>query len=256
MDKEKITFKFRAGLTTYCQNAIVQREMAHSLGTRLCNETPTRHFPSVFEFGCGAGLLTQELVRKITFDRFLRNDLVPECAHVLPAECRNLTDKFTFACGDIEHVELTGTYDLIASNATIQWIENLEGLLEKLENHLAPFGWIIISTFAPGNLQEIAETTGVSLQYPPVESLQNLWKKYFKVVDFYAEKRVLFFQTIPSIFRHLRDTGVTETGEKPLTAKEMRDAFKRYETLRGIDGKYPLTYQPVYLIGRKKIVKK
>lgn len=64
-----------------------------------------------------------------------------------------------FICGDIEELDLPDTYDLIISNATFQWFNQLKNTIKKLVANLRPEGTLAFSTFGADTFYELHEAT-------------------------------------------------------------------------------------------------
>ena len=65
-DKNLIRQRFQKSLKTYCSNAAVQIIMAQKLTDMLGRNK----FSSVFEVGCGAGILTEKIKEKISYKSY------------------------------------------------------------------------------------------------------------------------------------------------------------------------------------------
>ena len=66
--------QFEKSLDTYNKNAVVQQIMAE----KLVEETAKikTDYNNILELGSGAGLLTKELIKKLSFKTYSANDLV------------------------------------------------------------------------------------------------------------------------------------------------------------------------------------
>ena len=75
MNKELIKLRFQKNLNTYSQNAYIQLKMAK----RLLSFLPEKEYKRILEIGCGSGLLTQLANEKLSFDKYIANDIVDNC---------------------------------------------------------------------------------------------------------------------------------------------------------------------------------
>ena len=65
MNKELINSRFAKTLSSYDENAKIQKRMAQ----RLIEFLPSKQFDSVLEIGCGTGFLTKFTRRGVEFER-------------------------------------------------------------------------------------------------------------------------------------------------------------------------------------------
>ena len=162
IDKTLVKERFKKNLKTYKDNSVIQNKMADKLISMISNNPK-----SILELGCGTGVLTEKLINKYNFIKYNASDIVLECEPYI----RKISDKINFIQSDIEEFEFKEKYDLIISNATFQWIENLEPFIEKLKKQLNPNGELIFSTFGEDNLKEINNITQVGLKYFSLQEL-------------------------------------------------------------------------------------
>ena len=127
MNKSLIKRRFTNSLKTYNDNAQAQIQMAKKLASLIDLD----RYKSVLELGCGTGIMTSEFCFSDikTFDAV---DIVPGCRDYLS----KISDKINFICDDMETFIPDKKYDLIISNATIQWVENLSEFIDKYMNYL------------------------------------------------------------------------------------------------------------------------
>ena len=102
----------------------------------------------ILEIGCGTGLLTRELARRLGPADWTLTDISPamlEIARLGPAPQGSVR----YAALDGEHPDaLPGGYDLICSSLAVQWFGDLNAGLGRLAALLAPGGHLAIATLA------------------------------------------------------------------------------------------------------------
>ncbi|EAJ4595520.1 malonyl-[acyl-carrier protein] O-methyltransferase BioC, partial [Campylobacter jejuni] len=87
------------------------------MGLKLCEilkNLEISHFKKVFEFGCGRGEFSDKLSKIITFDEYLKNDIL---------DFKENSSILIFDMNEIAKQDLSKEkFDLIVSNATLQWL--------------------------------------------------------------------------------------------------------------------------------------
>ena len=130
---------------------------------------------------------------------------------------------------------------MIISNATFQWIENLEPFIEKLKKQLTQNGELIFSTFGEDNLKEITNITNVGLNYYSLENLKNI----FTPSEIIEEKLTLEFNSAKDVLKHLKLTGVNSIKSKHWTKSDLINFENKYHEI--CPNKIQLTYHPIYI---------
>ena len=246
MDKQLIYKRFRRRIASYSRAAAVQAEMAGELLARLAAFSGgRREYERIFEFGCGSGMLTGKIVEDFFYKDFILNDLVPECAPL----AMEFPGSASFIPGDIESIAFPGHVDLIISGATLQWVSELEVVFGKAARALAPGGVLAASTFAPGNLSEIWELTGVGLAYASAEEISQAAKAFFGRVKVSSCERVIEFDSPLEVLRHLQATGVNSVVGMRWTRGELERFSAAYRERFSRGDKVVLTYTPMYIFG-------
>ncbi len=245
INKEKIRNAFTQSFVSYDGEAYAQRTIInHLLDTLIRNQGDC--FPCVLEIGCGTGLLTRELYRLFHPTKFVVNDLCDVFFNP------SWGDGITFVPGDAEQLNFDGKYDLIISSSTIQWFEDTESFLKKIEKNLSENGVIAISTFGSDNLKEIKTLTNRGLSYYSLEKWIAIISKIFETITISQEFIPLFFETPIDILKHLKKTGVNGLNANPLSPSQVVSFCKDYKKQHMSENGLILTYHPIYIIARKK----
>ena len=199
INKELIKFRFNKSVKTYNETAIIQKEMAKKLTDKtisFCGNS----FDKVFEFGAGTGFLSQNIVNQIKFNEYYANDIIEESEYCI----KNIINTAKFLSGDIEKIDITEKFDLVVSNAVVQWVHDLDELLNKIRTNLSDGGYFAFTTFGEQNYHEIRETTGVSLDYLKTETLKEKCNAKFEIVSFEENVQTLFFDTPLEVLKHIK----------------------------------------------------
>ena len=228
MNKELIQKRFSRKLKTYNSHAGIQKQMAE----QLINYAPQNN-NSILEIGCGTGLL-------IKFKQYTALDIVSGCEEYIKQIDKNIN----FINADIEnYIQNCERYDLIISNASLQWIENLPEFIKKLIEKLNTNGILAFSTFGTENFREIYYVLGKTLPYYSKNQLMEVLKEYNLKIE--EEIRIMAFKTPKDVLNHIRQTGVNALSSEVWTKKDLLNFEKEYNVFCA---NHPtLTYNPMYV---------
>ncbi|MDD4816918.1 MAG: malonyl-ACP O-methyltransferase BioC [Victivallaceae bacterium] len=249
MNKDVVRQRFGRHLPTYRRYAIVQREMALKLLKILEERSGRTGFRRIFEIGCGSGLLSEKIEAALTYDTLFLNDIVDGCADLTLR-----IDDSVFLAGDVETVDFPAPLDLVVSNAALQWAADLRTVFVRAHEALRPGGIFAFSSFSPRNLGEIRALCGRGLVYREPAKIAELGREFFTGVEVCERKTVLRFDTPLDVLKHLKYTGVNGVDDGVRwTRGELEEFCRDYERRFGEPGgRVPLTFAPVYFLGRKE----
>ena len=251
--KKLITDRFSKAQTTYDANALAQKEIASQLSALIYEAIPRNYSPcSMFEIGCGTGLLTRILLSRYSFKTVHLNDI----SDVFASFFSDLKEQYDydFYVKDAEEIILSRKYDLIVSSSVFQWFDHIPSFLGKIQQHLSPEGIFAFSTFGSQNMREIKELTGTGLDYFSKEEWLELLSGHFQTVQ--TEENIMQLQ-LPSpreVLNHLKQTGVNAFKHQATiwTPAKMRQFEQSYRNLFSIGEQVKLTYHPLYFIAKLK----
>ncbi|ACF44982.1 malonyl-ACP O-methyltransferase BioC [Pelodictyon phaeoclathratiforme] len=254
IDKELVRERFCRTLGSYGSNAVVQKAMAGELAELICKQEPGFSFERVLEVGAGSGALMAELLHRRSVKAYYANDLVEESRISLQGVLdRFPVGEFHFLAGDIETLELLPfSLDLVASNATLQWLDDLDRFFGKISDHLRPGGMLAFSTFGPSNMREIASIEGVGLSYHTLRELELLASRYFDLVVSREEKIPMEFSSPEAMLHHIRKTGVNGLLRRSWTKSRYLHFIEEYRRRFSSENGVSLTYHPLYCCLKKR----
>ncbi len=239
MNKDLIQTRFSKSLSSYNENAKIQKKMAEKLVT-LLNRI---NYKKVLEIGCGTGFLTELLNKSIEFENYTAIDIVPDCENYI----NSINPEINFIQADIEKFSLE-KYDLIIANASLQWVNDFQNMIDTLKNSLSNDGELVFSTFGKENFKEISFVTGTTLDYYSTKEL----KEFFPESEIMPEIHIMAFKTPKEVLRHLQLTGVNALESKTWTKKDLTKFESGYKTLCAL--RPTLTYNPIYIKIQNKTV--
>lgn len=240
-----IANRFRKAADSYGQHAIAQHKIATNLVSFLKN-IHQKPASSILEVGCGSGFLTTLLADLYNPAQYVANDLsINTALNKVPLPLQ-------YVEGDAEKVLFGIDFDLIASSSTIQWFCDLPRFFKKTAQSLKNEGIFAFSSFLPGNLEEIFDLTRRGLKYNSETELKNWLSEYFEILHFSQEEIILHFDHPTDVLRHLKETGVTGTGNFKWTRGTLQRFNEHYLEKYGDQNGVTLTYRPVYVIAKKK----
>ena len=232
LDKNLIKNNFKKSLLTYEENALAQKESA----MKLISLIKGKSFENVLEIGSYSGFLTKLTVENINCKRYTALDTVEESEFAV----RRINPNIKFINCDIEEFSSDEKFDLILSNASLQWCASLGNIVKKLKNNLSTNGLLALSIFQKGNLSEIKDAFGVGLNYPDMREIRDIFSMNSVIVEL---DKTLKFDNPLEILKHLKLTGVNSL-KTPLSYTKIKEGLKILE--EKYDNK--ITYKSVIIL--------
>lgn len=149
MTDSAIEQNFADAALAYDEHASVQRESAAD----LLDFTLPHRAETAFEPGCGTGIYTGLLLEAFPKAKLLCVDIAEDMLEVARSKYGHAA---SFRRADAEEMA-EGPWDLITSNATFQWFNDLEETLSRYRGMLQPGGLLTFSFFGPRTYQELDE---------------------------------------------------------------------------------------------------
>lgn len=254
IDKKRARRSFERAAPGYDDSAVLQREIADRLLERLdyVRLVPAR----ILDLGCGTGYAVEALHR-----RYRRAQVVAlDFALPMLAQARRRGSwlrRPQCLCADAERLPLAdGAVDLIVSNATLQWCNDLPGTFAEALRVLRPGGLFMFTTFGPDTLKELraawSAVDGYShvSPFPDMHDLGDaLVRTRFADPVMDAERITVTYDRLADLMRDLKAIGArnaTDSRPRGLTGPRRLAALERaYERSR-LDGRLPASYEVVY----------
>ena len=243
INKDLVKFRFKKSIATYDNSAVIQKEMAHRLVGKVL-EYCGNNFDKVFEFGVGTGFLSKSILNEINFEEYYANDIIEESEFCI----RNIIKDVKFLPGDIEKINIKENFDLVLSNAVMQWIYDTDELLLKIKNNMNSGGYFAFTTFGERNFEEIKQTTGVALNYLKTETLKEKCSHFFYFFNYEENLETLYFDTPLDVLKHIKYSGTNSIKTLNWTISKLKTFEEYYRKNFSSGTKVALTYNPIYVV--------
>jgi malonyl-CoA O-methyltransferase len=158
LNKQLIRKSFERASTRYDDVAVLQRAVGDNILERL---TLIKTNPeTILDVGSGTGYCIDALEKNYKRARVILLDIAPGMLHQARGKqswlAKTLRSKRSYVCGDAEALPLQDkSVDMIFSNLTIQWCEDLQHTFSEFKRVLKPEGLLMFSTLGPDTLKEL-----------------------------------------------------------------------------------------------------
>lgn len=254
IDKTKVRAAFDQAAAHYDEVAVLQREVGARLLERL--ELIKLQPRTILDLGAGTGLLTKQLAKRYGKAQVIALDLAP----AMLQEAQKHTGWFSkqrFVCGDAESLPLADdSVDMIFSNLTVQWCQDLDRAFRECYRVLRPGGLLLFSTLGPDTLKELRASWQSVDGYSHVNAFIDMHdigdaliraRLADPVMD--VERITLTYGKVMDLMRDLKTLGahnLTDGRARGLTGKQRLAAMiEAYESYRE-NAMLPATYEVVY----------
>jgi malonyl-CoA O-methyltransferase len=246
MNKELIRKNFSLYARYYDKYASVQNLCARKLIDRITLDG----FRAILDVGCGTGNYTRFLKDKFPSARIRALDISPNMVEV--AREKLGSGQIEFIVTDGEALDTGERFDLISSNATFQWFENLKETLLRYKGLLNERGVISFSIFGPDTFRELkcALKELYSEKVPLASSgfighdeIEGMLKGTFRKVGVTEEILTEEVDTLEELLRKIKYTGTRGGGLNGKGFWTRRRMAELEEIYRKKFGKLVVTYQ-------------
>jgi trans-aconitate 2-methyltransferase len=133
---------------------------------------------SVIDLGCGTGLLTAALHRELSATETIGVD----SSEAMLERARTLEgDGLTFERADISHLQVRAPFDVVFSNAALQWVGDHPTLFAHLTRLLVPGGELAVQV--PANFDHISHTLAADIaREEPFATAMHGYSRTFSVL--------------------------------------------------------------------------
>lgn len=254
IDKRQARQAFSKAAERYDEVAVLQREIGRRLLDRL--DLMLIEPKVVLDVGSGTGFATAELARRYP----KANVFALDFALPMLQQTRRRGSWFRrpgCICADQEQLPLAdNSVDIIYSNASLQWSNDLQHTFGEFMRVLRPGGVAAFTTFGPDTLVELRMSWSEADGGSHVSSFLDmhdigdfLLNSMFVEPVLDVDRMVLTYDKVNDLMRDLKVLGahnVNDDRRRGLTGKGrmkvMSETYERYRT----DGKLPASYEVIY----------
>ncbi len=215
MAKRVIRRNFSKNARHYDDHAAVQRKCAE----KLINLVKGKNFSRILEIGCGTGMFTQLLGDKYREAEITAVDISKTMVN--EAKKKVFGKNIRFLIDDGENISPEGKHDLIASNATFQWFEDMDKTLANFKEALTDKGTLCFSMYGPQTFKEFEEVLQVhfgegrrlsSSKFTSKELLESILSQHFKKFTLTEEYFTVDFISLWEFLRNIKKCGARGWG--------------------------------------------
>ena len=233
--KLAIRKKFSRAAESYDSYAKVQAEVAQKLVAKLSVAQDISGVKTILELGCGTGNFTSLLADKFPAAKIVALDFSPE---MIAKATHKLNNKnIALICAEGEEF-LAGaadtSYDLVASNGSLQWFSDHDSALRNIARILRPGGTFLCSIFGPDSLKKLGLGLKILFEYPgnvaagafpDISTLRNCLNDYFTEGTVEQELFEKQYESVHDLLVHIKKTGTggwQQHGSPALTPARLR----------------------------------
>jgi len=254
LDKSRARRAFHQAAAGYDEVAVLQQEMAQCMLQRL--QLVRMPAQRILDLGSGTAAMAPQLMKQYPGAQLVALDFA--AGMLQQARKRGRWRKRPLCvCADIDRLPFANeSFDLVWSNAAIQWSGDTQVLMAEIKRILKPGGLFHFSTFGPMTLWELREAWAQVDQQPHVHEFidmhdlgdlmlhQGLAEPVLDV-----ERMCLTYEDVGSLMRDLKALGAHNAHHDQARGLTGRQQFQQlqaaYEGYRR-QGVLPASYEVVY----------
>jgi len=242
------------------QHDFLLREIAGRLAERL--DVVNRTFPLALDLGCHGGAVAAALGGRKGIERLVQCD----SSHAMARRAASNGQPSLTAAEDLLPFAAE-CFDLVLSNLSLHWVNDLPGCLLQVRQTLKPDGLFLAALLGGATLQELRDVLmeaelavhgGAGPRISPFVDLRDagalLQRAGFALPVADSDTLTVTYADLPALLRDLRGMGETNAllarPNKPLTRAALvqaDDLYRRRHSDR--EGRLMVTFQVIYLTG-------
>lgn len=168
----------------------------------------------ILDIGCGTGTHTISFLKRYPNATITGIDLAPSMIEYAKESYGHLA--VDFEIGDARGLPESGVYDLIVSNATLQWVPDLKKVLAHIQTKLAPEGTCVLTLFGPQTFWELQQCLATVLGRPHMvaasafnsaSQIHQVASEIFPDIRFKQELIKKRYLSLLDLLKHIKFTG-------------------------------------------------
>lgn len=260
IDKKLMRRAFSRAAPGYDATAVLQREVCSRMLERLqyIKLQPSR----ILDVGSGTGWGTRQLIAKYPSAQMIALDIaigMLQNARGQSGWWQKIfsSEKSVSICADVEALPIApNSLDMVWSNLTVQWCNNLPATIADLHRVLKVEGLLMFSTFGPDTLKELRQAFHGVDQHNHLNRFADMHDiGDMMVAAGFAEPVMdmeyltLTYDDVRGLLHDLKTIGANNAtagrGQGLMGKHAWKLLVENYEELRR-DGKLPATYEVIY----------
>lgn len=258
VEKRGVRAAFERAARRYDEHAVLQHEVGRRMLERL--ELVRLQPRRLADIGAGTGRATAALGRRYGKAQVVAVDLAAAMLHHARRQAPLMTKwtrRYHYVCADAEQLPMADdSVDLLFSNLTLQWCNDLDQAFREFRRITAPDGLVMFSTFGPDTLRELRDSWGrvdghthVNLFMDMHDIGDALVRSGFANPVMDVEHFTLTYGDVFQLMRDLKNLGahnVTAGRPRGLTGRRHLEALQQAYQRHVRDGRLPATYEVIY----------
>ena len=244
---------------SYADFSFLFQEVAARLGDRL--QDITRTFPITLDLGCHGGDMAAHIPDRSAVETLINSDLSPKMAEL--AHAKNGAASLT---SDEEFLPFKEqSLDLVVSNLSLHWVNDLPGALTQIHRALKPDGLFLAAMLGGETLNELGEALrdaeieiegGLSPRLSPFAEIKDagnlLGRAGFALPVADTETITVSYDNPLKLMTDLRGMGETNSNMHRRTTFSRRATLKRAAEIyakkfMNDESRMPATFEIIYL---------
>jgi malonyl-CoA O-methyltransferase len=257
-----IARNFGRSVDSYDQCARVQKTMAHRLLGRI-RQTVANRVSRIIEIGCGTGYFTQLLAEAFPQAEIIAIDICHQAVAAAQSRLRHCS-RLEFLVADGELLDEPDC-DLLVSNATFQWFDNVCDAFVRYHSCLRLGGQLLFATLGKGTFAELYvslnKTVGdkehaigesYSRHFPcPNVIASGLAAARFSQICVREQRKTEWYDSVRDFLYVVKRVGAGNPRPMALTPRSLAKMISFYSDHFGDQGKIRATYNVIYGQGMK-----
>jgi malonyl-CoA O-methyltransferase len=255
-DRVLLGRRFSRAADRYAAVAALQREVESRLLEGL--ERMTIEPVVVLDVGSGPGRATGVLRKRFRSAQVIALDIAIPMLRQARRQ-GSWWHPVSAVCADAGALPLAdGSVDLLFSSLCLQWLDDVPATLAEFRRVLRPGGLMLVTTFGPDTLGELRDAwvagdarAHVSAFAPMAAVGDALMAQGFRDPVLDRDVFTLSYAALDDLIGELRAIGANNARRDRSRALTGKSAWRRmrsaYDAMRDVDGRYPATYEVIYV---------